>query len=182
MQTYISLLRGINVSGHKIIKMDALRKMYEELQLQQVQTYIQSGNVIFQSNQTDTKLLEKEITHKIKEVFAFEVAVLVKEFAEMQEILHQNPFLPQRNEDIKNVYVTLLSQLPTQANIDKINGQFEEDEFVILDKIIYLYFPNGYGKTKLTNNFFENKLKVAATTRNWNTFSTLIHMAEKSKV
>jgi uncharacterized protein (DUF1697 family) len=180
MTTYISLLRGINVSGQRMIKMEALKQMYSELNFENIQTYIQSGNVIFQNRNSKTRGLEKLITEKILSTFGFEVPVLVKELSEIRDVLRNNPFVKERKKDINRLYVTFLSEEPSKENIDKIQGRkYASDEFVIRDKIIYLFCPDGYGKTKLSNTFFENNLKVAATTRNWKTINKLALMAEK---
>ena len=174
METYISILRGINVSGHKLIKMDALKKLFEDLSFKNIRTYIQSGNVIFETKKVDTKNLEAKIEKQIFKTFGFEVLVLVKEKNEWKTVLNNNPFLKNRNEDISKLHVTFLSSEPEQTNIDNIlQTKFNNDEFIILEKIIYLFCPDGYGNTKLSNNFFENKLKVSATTRNWKTIIEL---------
>jgi len=179
MTTYISILRGINVSGHKMIKMDALRKMYEGLGFKNVQTYIQSGNVIFQDKIIDTKKLEKKIAKKITDQFSFEVPIMVKEIDELKTIVKNNPFGNDVSKDISYIHVTFLSAIPDKANVDKIKeGKYGVDEFVWIDNAIYLYCPNGYGITKLNNNFIESKLKVMATTRNWKTTKELLSMAE----
>ncbi|MCX6151140.1 MAG: DUF1697 domain-containing protein [Ignavibacteriales bacterium] len=180
MQTYISILRGINVSGQKMIKMDALRKIYENINFKNIQTYIQSGNVIFQYKKAVNFELETKITDKIFEEFGFEVPVMVKELYELLFILMNNPFVNKRNEDITKLHVTFLSQEPEQVNIDKLkDGNYGSDEYIIIGKTVYLFCPNGYGKTKLTNTFFENKLKTVATTRNWKTINELVNIAQK---
>lgn len=180
MKTYISLLRGINVSGQKLIKMDALRLMFTDLGFNSIQTYIQSGNVIFQNEETESKKIEKRIADKINERFGFIVPVMVKELADLSAVLKNNPFVINRNEDVTKLHVTLISHLPKQEEIDKIKSdQYLPDEFILTDKTIYLFCPNGYGKTKLTNTFFENKFKVVATTRNWKTLNELFNIAEK---
>ena len=181
MQTYISILRGINVSGHKIIKMDALREMYSSLKLVNTKTYIQSGNVVFQIKKTDAKDLEKKIAKKINETFGFEVPVLVMELDELVHTSQHNPFIKNRKEDITKLHVTFLSTAPEQIAITKIKeGKYAEDEFIVDGKNVYLFCPNGYGNTKLSNTFFENKLKVTATTRNWKTIQELIKIGEDS--
>lgn len=180
MQTYISILRGINVSGHKPIKMDALKTLFESLNFKNVKTYIQSGNVIFKTKTTKPQDLEKKIAAQIKKEFDFDVPVMVKETNEFTTVFNKNPFLNKRKEDITKLHVTFLSQEPEEAGITKIKeGHYADDEFIIIGKAIYLFCPNGYGNTKLSNTFFENKLKVSATTRNWKTITELVHIAEQ---
>jgi uncharacterized protein (DUF1697 family) len=180
MQTYISILRGINVSGHKMIKMDALREMYSKLNFKNTQSYIQSGNIIFQNKKNGCEVLERKISKAILHEFGFEVPVLVKESGEIMNVLKNNPFIKNRNEDISYLHVTFLSHEPEQSAIDKIkDGQYASDEFILIGKTVYLFCPNGYGNTKLSNTFFEKKLNVTATTRNWKTVNKLFNMAEK---
>ena len=173
------MLRGINVSGQKMIKMEALRKMFEDLGVVNPQTYIQSGNVIFQFKKGIKTQLEKKIGTKINEVFGFKVPVLVKDIDELKKILKNNLFVSKRKEDLTKLHVTFLSEKPEQSNLDKIKSiQYDADEFILSGTTIYLFCPNGYGRTKLNNNFFENKLKVTATTRNWRTINELLRIAE----
>jgi uncharacterized protein (DUF1697 family) len=180
MATYISILRGINVSGYKTIKMDALKNMYEGMGFKNVQTYIQSGNVIFQHSETEIKKLEKKIAKKISEQFSFEVPVIVRTLEELNQIVNTNPFINDPAKDEAHLHVTFLSALPEKNHIEKIlEVKYNTDDIAILDKAIYLHCPNGYGNSKLTNTFLEGKLKVVATTRNWKTTKQLLSMAEK---
>jgi uncharacterized protein (DUF1697 family) len=175
MKTFLSLLRGINVSGQKKIHMTELKILYEDLNFKNVITYIQSGNVIFRS--TNGNNLSKKIEQKIFEKYNFNVPVIIRTTDEMQSIIDGNPFLIEKDIDLSKLHVVYLSENPSHKNSDKIkksNG--EPDTFYISGKEIYLYCPNGYGRTKLTNNFFENKFKVNATTRNWKTTNELLKM------
>ncbi len=183
MTSYISILRGINVSGHKIIKMEDLRKMYAVLGFSEVQTYIQSGNVIFRYKDSQTESLKKKIYKKINETFGFEVPVIVKEISEFKKTMNNNPFLKnKRIADTSKLHVTFLSEAPAKENSDKIKDRdFGSDEFLIRGDIIYLFIPEKYGNTKISNTFFENKLNVSATTRNWNTVDVLAKMAESQR-
>jgi uncharacterized protein (DUF1697 family) len=179
MEKYISILRGINVSGSKPIKMDALRALFEDLNFKSVTTYIQSGNVVFADKKTNTRDLEKRIQKEILKVFGFDVPVIVKEKKEVELIIKNNPFIAKKNVDATRLYVTFLSEEPEQIHIDKIKElKYPPDEFIILEKAVYMYVPISYGNTKLNNNFFESKLKVAATTRNWRTVNELVNIAE----
>lgn len=183
MQIYISILRGINVSGHKMIKMEELTSLFKSLDFKNVKTYIQSGNVVFQAIETDVHKLAKRIEEKISERFGFEVPVLVKGKKELEAVLQNNPFAKSKDKDVLKLHVTFLSHEPDKSYIDKINQlQYLPDEFVIEGSVIYLYCPNGYGNTKLNNNFFESKLKVTATTRNWKTVNELVNMANMLSV
>lgn len=178
MTTYISILRGINVSGHKLIKMEALRKMYSDLGFSDVRSYIQSGNIIFSYKNSETDSLEKKISKKINDTFGFDVPVLVKEISEFKKILNNNPFLKyKKTEDISKLHVTFLSAEPLKENTEKIkDGDYGPDEFAVAGDIIYLFIPDKYGNTKLSNTFFEKKLNVSATTRNWKTVNELAKM------
>lgn len=179
MTTYISILRGINVGGHNQIKMDSLRQLYAELGYSAIQSYIQSGNVIFNSGLSDILYLEKSIREKIFETFGLNVSVLVMTIEELKTALQNNPFVKDKMKNPAFIHLTFLSGSPDKDLVDKIPaGFYLPDEFFISGKIIYLYCPAGYGNTKLSNNFFENKLKLTATTRNLKTSSVLLSMAE----
>lgn len=178
MPIYISMLRGINVSGQKLIKMDALKNLYESLGFEEVNTYVQSGNVVFKSGERDTAFLARDLAAKIKEVFAFDVDVIVKTMDEYQSIVDQNPLVNDSDKDLSSMYVTFLSSIPEKVDLKALESKRQGDEVVeFFNEVIYLYCPGGYGKTKLTNNFFESKLKVVATTRNWKTVSALLEIA-----
>jgi uncharacterized protein (DUF1697 family) len=178
MNTYICILRGINVSGQKIVKMDELKNLFQKLGFNAVQTYIQSGNVVFQSEQSNQKELEVLIANRVMEVFGFDVPVLVKSNKELQSIFEHNPFLKNGVTDITKLHVTFLSAIPDAALVKQLaEFDFGTDDYVIDNSAIYIHCPeNGYGKTKLSNQFLESKLKLSATTRNWKTITQLIAM------
>lgn len=180
MKTYISILRGINVSGHNLIKMDALRDLYAALKFKNIETYIQSGNVVFQSRTTDVHELEKKISALLLRQFSAQVPVLVLELDELRKVVKRNPFVNNRKEDPKALLVTFLSDVPKKEDLTSIEGKAAmPDEFIVSHRAVYLFCPKGYGNTKLTNTFFEKKLKVVATARNWNTVLELVKMAER---
>ena len=179
MQTYISLLRGINVSGQKKINMKELKLLYEEAGLKNVQTYIQSGNVIFQATTKNTTTLAAQIQTFIKKHYSFEVEVVVLTLNELKNIAKSNPFQKEKSFEEGKMYVCFLKEDPKKELIEAVKGvTYESDRFIIDNNTIYLFVPGGYGNTKLNNNFFESKLKVAATTRNWNTVNKLISIGE----
>jgi len=174
MTTYISILRGINVSGQKIIKMDALRKMYDGLGFQDVRTYLQSGNIVFREERYQQKELETIIFAQLLKTFGFEIPVIVLTEEELREIIGENPYCDDNEKDQSFLHVTFLSSVPKNIHPeDFANKKMEGEDFLISDRAVYLFCPNGYGKTKLTNQLFENKLKVVATTRNWKTTNEL---------
>ncbi len=177
MQTFISILRGINVSGQKKMLMTDLAKLYEDLGFKEVVTYIQSGNVIFKTDKKFTNVkLAKLIEDKIAATCNFQVPVIIRTLNELQHIFAINPFI---KEDIDSLYVTFLSNSPNAVNLEKLdNVSFLPDRFEIRDKEIFLSV-SSYGSTKLSNNFFENKLKVTATTRNWKTVIKLLELANE---
>lgn len=182
MQTYISVLRGINVSGHRVIKMDALKKSYAELGFTNILTYIQSGNVIFQSKKSDHLKIENMIKNKISDEYGFDVPVIVKDARDLKNVIKNNSFLNNKNVDLSKLHVTFLSAIPAKSEVKRIKEiDFSPEEFIICDDILYLYCPGGYGNTKLNNNFFENKLKVKATNRNWKTVNELCKIADSIK-
>ena len=177
--TFIALLRGINVSGQKQIKMANLKILFEKAGFTNVQTYIQSGNVIFNSKNSDIKTIKIKIEKKIKEIYKFDVEVFIITNSKLKSVLQKNPFIKKKKE-IERLYITFLSEKPISLNISKLNEiNYSPEEFVIDDDVIYLYFPNGYGKAKLNNNFFENKLKVMATTRNWKTANMIFDLSKE---
>jgi uncharacterized protein (DUF1697 family) len=180
MQTYISLLRGINVSGQRLIKMADLQLTYAKLGFESVETYIQSGNVVFRSRETDTFRLQSVISRQILKDFGFEVPVLVLTAKKLEKILTENPFKAGGAKDLSAVYITFLHARPDQHyREDIITKKQEYEEIVFTESVVYLYCPKGYGKTKLNNAFLESKLRVEATTRNLKTSEELLRMTER---
>jgi uncharacterized protein (DUF1697 family) len=180
LKTYISILRGINMGGHKRIKMDALRQLYVSLGYTDVQSYIQSGNVIFRTTETEVPILENAISKKLLLTFGFAVRVLVLTVDEVRNALKNNPFITDNLKDPKKMHLTFLSAIPGETCWDNISlSNYAPDEFWHSGRIIYVHCPTGYGNTKLTTNFFENKLKLTATSRNLKTTTELLAIAEK---
>jgi uncharacterized protein (DUF1697 family) len=180
MYTYISMLRGINVSGQKKIRMEDLRALYGSLGLSAVQSYIQSGNIIFNSRKSDQSGLARSISNAIRECYGFYVPVVIRTSKEIQNVINNNPYLKNGNKDNSKLHVTFLSDMPTVSAVNQLEPPVTgKEELSVKGREIYLYCPNGYGKTKLTNTFFEKRLSVAATTRNWKTVNTLLEMATR---
>ena len=180
-RTYITLLRGINVSGHKTILMDDLKELFEKMDFEDVKTYIQSGNIIFKTGNTFTDAeLAQRIQQSVIGRYNFFVPVFVRSREEMTEIVSENPFLKERDINPDWLHVTFLSDSPRQSDREVISTyDFSPDRFYLVRNQAYLYCPQGYGNTKISNLFFENRLKVNATTRNWKTVVKLVDLASK---
>ncbi|MGH4121886.1 MAG: DUF1697 domain-containing protein [Clostridium sp.] len=172
---YIALLRGINVSGQKKIKMIDLKVMFEALNFINVKTYIQSGNVSFNYGSTDTTELSNVIEKKISETFGFLVKIIIRTEEELRNIVNNNPFSKQENIELDKLYITLMLDIPEPSTVLLLDMKKEENEkFIIISREIYVYCPNGYGRTKLNNNMFEKKLKIDATTRGLKTLNNIL--------
>jgi uncharacterized protein (DUF1697 family) len=175
MATYIALLRAVNVVGQNLLKMEQLREWCAELGWENVRTYVQSGNVVFQTRAGIPKWqaeLEKKLAAEMKRP----VAVIGRTPAEFERIIDANPFLNERGIDTKRLHVTFLASAP--APIEALGSlKAGGDRFAVRGREVYLHCPNGYGETKLSNTAFEKVLAVKATTRNWNTVNTLLEMA-----
>jgi uncharacterized protein (DUF1697 family) len=176
MQDYVCILRGINVSGHKLVKMEDLRKGFESLGFTQVRSYIQSGNILFKAAKEPS---EGAIKSMIMGRYGFDVPVILRSPGNLNEIIEKNPF---PDENPRLLYVSFLSVPPSEESLKILQKATPEGEFFSYNggKEIYLYFPNGYGKAKLSNNFLESRLHVTATTRNWNTVNKLYSMSVSS--
>lgn len=175
MKTYIALLRGINVSGQKKIPMANLRELLAKNGLESVQTYIQSGNIIFKSSEDDKEHLQLKIRNAIKKEFGFEVPVIVKTPTEIQKIFDDCPF---NEEEKMNSYFMMLYSIPDTYLVNETSKlEYPNEEFLITDDCIYFYCSVGYGKAKCGNNFFERKLKTTATARNYKTMVKLLSLS-----
>ena len=177
---HVALLRGINVGGHKIIKMDALKALFESLGLEQVRTYIQSGNVIFASKQ-DPKPLRPKIQKELRSVFGFEVTVVIRSAAEFQKIIDGSPFPADDLAEGETLYVALLAGTPEPAAIKKLlESRSDVDDFRLEGSEVYILLRQSIRQSLFSNSFLERKLGVAATTRNWQTMTRLAAIAAES--
>ncbi|HEY6478154.1 MAG TPA: DUF1697 domain-containing protein [Polyangia bacterium] len=178
MPSYVAMLRGINVSGSKPIKMEALRAMFEALGFSNVRTYVQSGNVVFTAKERAAAPLGAKIAARIKRDFGFDVPTLVLGAEALARVVEENPFAGRKGIDPAKLHVTFLAAAPAAAGLQKMQAVSSgRDEFQCQGTSIYLVCPDGYGNSKLNNNAFERALRVGATTRNWKTVTTLAAMA-----
>jgi uncharacterized protein (DUF1697 family) len=148
--------------------------------LDRVRTYVQSGNVIFEAPKTSSDILSKIIEGKILNDFGFSISLFFRSSDEMKKIASDNPFLKERGIDHSKLHITFLSELPTKDALGRLEAMNAvPDQFRIKARELYLYCPNGYGRTKLSNATFEKLLSVQATTRNWKTVKTLVEMSSE---
>lgn len=173
VHSYIALLRGINVSGQKKILMADLRLLLEKKGLQNVRTYIQSGNVLFDSSE-NASVCATIIFEAILEKYGWEVPILVKTSEEIASILKDCPFSEEKRA--KSYFVLLHSNPEAQAAAEIRELSSTAEEFKITNPCVYIYYAVGAGKAKLGNNWFEKKLKVKATSRNYRTMAKLLDM------
>jgi len=172
MKTYIVILRGINVSGKNILPMAELRELLSNLKFENVKTYIQSGNVVLNSEMSKDEVIEK-VKNGIATKFGYDVPVLVRTIEEWEKAIENNPY-PTENHKI--VSFTFLSEVPIETTIEV--NIINDDEYTVVSDMVYMYCPDGFGRTKLTNNLFEKKLKVIATSRNYKTTMKVLALAK----
>jgi uncharacterized protein (DUF1697 family) len=176
MPTYVALLRGVNVGGN-LLKMERLREICSEMGHRNVRTYVQSGNVVFEAAGSVSQCataLEKALSGETR----LPVTVLLRTRDEIASILAHNPFLKNKGVDLTKLHVTFLRSAATKDGLKKLTAlKAGDDEFRAAGTEIYLHCPNGYGRTKLSNNAIEKALALRATTRNWNTMNRLYEMA-----
>jgi uncharacterized protein (DUF1697 family) len=177
MTVYVSMLRAVNVGGSSRIKMDALQRVYESLGLDDVRTLLQSGNVVFRSGLTDRPRLVKRIMQELERQLGLQIEVILRTLAEVASIVERGPMLSPRADPSK-LLVMFLSSVPNaaaQAALLKWHKSKETSEMLELrGPEIYLYYPDGVGRSKLTNAVIEDKLETAGTARNWNTLVKLV--------
>jgi uncharacterized protein (DUF1697 family) len=180
MTAYVSLFRGINVGGNQIVRMDALKELHLSLGLKDVQTYIQSGNVVFTSDNTDVTQIQKEIEDGFAQTFGFRVKVMVRTAGELNAIIEKNPFQNQPVKEPNRVIALFLASDPSITALEDIQKTYAgPEEIHIIGQEVLIYYPDGMGRSKLTNTFLEKKLKSAGTARNWNTVLRLQKMMEE---
>ncbi|UQD56928.1 DUF1697 domain-containing protein [Flavobacterium sp. K5-23] len=180
MITHLALLRGINVSGHSMIKMDALKKALENIGFQNVETYIQSGNVFVDTEEESASKVGFQIKQEIFKVFGHEVPVVVVDKNDLLACFSNNSFLKEKEVDTKKLYVAFISTVLRSDSINDLKiSQFKPDEASIDGNKIFIKYAVGAGKTRFDQKYIEKKLNVTATVRNWNTVTQLLKMYEE---
>ena len=179
MTRFVALFRGINVGGNKSVRMDALKELHESLGLQRVETYIQSGNVVFTSDDAIPTQLARQIAEAFEHKFGFSSNVMVRTADEFKVIIENNPFKDQPMKETKWVVAMILASDPTSTAREDIQKTYSgPEELHITGQEVYIYYPEGIGRSKLTNTFLEKKLKTMGTARNWNTVLRVQKMME----
>lgn len=177
---YIALLRGINVAGQKSIKMAELKELFEDLKFRNVQTYIQSGNVLFEYHDWETGPMVTAIEKAIKKKFSFEVDVVVRTEKDWPKILKSNPYGAEAKKEPKFLHVFMLKAKPKAPKLDELETYCQNGEkFTLRGSELYVYYGAGAGKSKLALSIIEKKLRISGTARNWLTMQTLAEMLGK---
>jgi len=178
MPIYVALLRGINIGPHKRMKMDELRASCEGLGFDRVQTFIQSGNVVFQAAKLASASISRKLEDRILKDCGFPVDVISRTREEMGKIIQNNPWVKERGIDPARLHVAFLSDVPTAGAIKKLESlTIKPDKVHAAGKEIYLYFPNGVSGSSLWKHPLDRVLAVPVTMRNWNTVNSLYEMA-----
>lgn len=167
--TSIALIRGINLGSHAKVDMARLREVFTDLGHENVRTYLRSGNVVFSA--ADSSTIAADIQRAIATELDVDTPVVLRTAQDLADIMARNPFL---GNELRTMHVTLLAAQPDAEKVAALTSpKGETAEFAVLDREVYLYCPDGYGRMKLTNAFLERRLGVSATTRNWNTITNL---------
>jgi uncharacterized protein (DUF1697 family) len=180
MAVIVSMLRGVNVGGHNMIKMDALRALYQSLKLQDPHTYVQSGNVVFSTDERDLVQLARRIENGIERSFHFRPDVIVRTTSELRDVIARNPFATRRGIEPNKLLVTFLASDPAADAREKVlKIKTDPEELSISGREVYIYYPAGMGRSKLSWIGIANALKTTGTGRNWNSVTKLLEIAER---
>lgn len=179
MVKYVALLRGINVSGQKLIKMDALKQVFIDMKLKNVSTYIQSGNVLFESADTDEAALKSKIEKALQKAFGYEVPVFLRTAKEMAATVKNNIFLPGASGKNEMLYICFLHQAPDAVQKKMLLGLTSDIEiYDVKKREIYCMVDKDAAKVPFSNAYLEKLLKMPATTRNWNTVNKILALMQ----
>jgi uncharacterized protein (DUF1697 family) len=169
-ETWVALLRGINLGQRNKVSMADLKQLFAAMEAEDVETYLRSGNVVFKSRVTDGAELTGAIERRIKAELGLDVTVLLRTKAELDDVVAGNPFPGAEDK----LHVTFLAEEPERARADSLDpARAGRDRWRVVGREVYLHCPDGYGRSKLSNAYFEKQLGVAATTRNWRTVTAL---------
>jgi uncharacterized protein (DUF1697 family) len=177
-ETYLALLRGINVGGKNKLPMKDLSALFVAAGCADVRTYIQSGNVIFRAEPGVAARLPELIPARIAEAFGFQTPIVLRTADQLRAVASHNPYLEAGAAE-ETLHVYFLAELPDPRRVDALDpDRSPPDAFVVRGQEIYLQLPNGMARTKLTNAYFDSKLATTSTARNWRTVMTLLQLME----
>jgi uncharacterized protein (DUF1697 family) len=180
MAVIIAMLRGVNLGLHRRLKMDELCAVCVSLKLRDVQTYVQSGNIIFRTDDRDLATLTKRLERAIERRFGFQSDVILRTASELRAVIAKNPFAKRRGIEPKKLLVTFLAADPGEdARILLRKIKTEPEELWIDGREMYVYYPNGMARPKLAWPAIERVLKTSGTGRNWNSVINMLQIAEK---
>jgi len=182
MPAYVAFLRGINVGGNKKIAMAKLKALFEALGYENVKTHLNSGNVVFANGEKDRAKLTNKIETAIEKEFGFRPTTILRDAAALKRIVAKNPFAKMAKDDPSHLVVMLLGEKPDKDAAKRLAAAHQGvEEIRIAGEEAYVTYPNGIGKSKLTNVALEKHFGVAGTARNWNTLTKLLEMVEASE-
>jgi uncharacterized protein (DUF1697 family) len=180
MTAFICFLRGVNVGGNKMVKMDALKALFGSLGLKNAKTYLQSGNVVFRCDDDDRAHLVRRIEEGIRKKAGVEVKIILRTASELRKVIAANPLTVEPERNPKAFLVAFLAgELTKEAKSLLTNLKIDSEELRFGSRELYLYLPEGIADSKLSNSLTEKKLGVNVTARNWNTVNALLGMAEE---
>lgn len=174
---YVALLRGINVGGHTLVKMADLIKVFESIGLTDVSTYIQTGNVLFTSNSTDSEILAQQLQNELVSLLGKKIILFVLFPEELRKATACNPFNPEQLDKEQQCYLMFLSAEPDEVHCKALMALQDKDyRFYIQNKVLYYVYSRKPDGTRRTINF-EKVLGVAGTARSWKVVNKLIDLS-----
>jgi uncharacterized protein (DUF1697 family) len=176
MATFVALLRGVNLAAHKRMKMDALREAFRKLDFEDPRTYLQSGNVVFCSLERNREKLSRRIEEGIEATFGFHSDVILRSVEEMRKVVAANPFADRAGIEPAKLAVVFLAAKPPAAALNGVKA--EPEELVLVGSELFIYYPNGMGRSKLNSGSIDRALKTSGTARNWNSVTNILAMME----
>jgi uncharacterized protein (DUF1697 family) len=177
--TYICFLRGVNVGGNKLLKMAELKALFDSLKLRDAKTYLQSGNVVFRSDETDREILKRRIEDGIRKKSGMEVKIILRTTDELRKVIAANPLPPETRNPSGLVVAFLADPISNTAKALLTSLKIDSEELHFGKHELYLYFVEGMARSKLAMALTEKKLGVNVTARNWNTVNALLKMGEE---
>lgn len=179
MPVVIGLLRGVNLGPHRRIKMEDLRAVCKQCKLRDAQTYLQSGNIVFRSDDADLPQLAKRVEDAIEASFGFRSDCILRTTGELRGVVSGNPFAGRKGVEPARLLVTFLASTPNDEACARVRAlRADSEEVHLAGSEIYIYYPNGMGRSKLTIAALDRALKISGTGRNWNTVTQLMEIAE----